>query len=216
MSHILEVVVVAFIVGLAGSVAGFLLEKRIRASMAKGKTFQLWTVVGALLGAAVLVVILGSFADSLNFTFSPRIISIQIPYPHAAAGAKPVSVLLLLSLAAAFFLAVRSVDYSFRTDERLREIDPTVGLLNLSKTVAVVSSGITTALMFQYFKSRLYAGWSEYVPIPLPLALAVINYVIGRVAIGIIRRHHTPRLEGAFTVVWSSLSYVILVLAFIR
>lgn len=51
---------------------------------------------------------------------------------------------------------------------------------------------------------------------PLPLALVFINFAIGKVAIALIKRQNSLRLEGAVTVLWSALSYVILVLAFIR
>lgn len=134
MSHILEVVVAAFLVGVAGSVVGFLIEKKIRDRIEKGRTFQLWTVGCALLGAAALVVVLGFFADSLTFRFSPRMVSIQIPNPQVAAGATRVSLLLLFPFAAAFFLFVRSVEMSFRTDERPEEFDPSLGMLRLPKT----------------------------------------------------------------------------------
>lgn len=216
MSHILEVVIAAFLVGLAGSVVGFLIEKKIRDRIEKGRTSLLWMAVYALLGAAALVVVLGFYADSLTFRFSSRTVSIQIPNPQAAASGRPVSLLLLLSLAAAFFLFLRSVDLSFRTDEIREEFDPSLGLLRLPKTVAVVSTGITTALMFQFFKSRLYAGWWQPASIPLPLALVFVNFAIGKVAIALIKHQNSPRIEGAVTVLWSSLSYVILVLAFIR
>lgn len=223
MSHILEVVVAAFLVGVAGSILGFLLEQKIRSRIEQHRTIGLWTVVCGLLGAAILVVILGFYLDSLTFKFAPRIISIQIPNPQASSGVRRVSIPLLLSLAAAFFLFVRSTDLSVSNTDLLGDnsdpiprADPFAGLFNLSKTVSAVSAGILTALMFQYFKTRLYAGWVQTVPVPLPLALAGVNFIIAQYVIGFVKRRASPRSEVAVTILWSSISYVILVLAFIR
>lgn len=215
MSHILEVVVAAFLVGLAGALAGFLLEKRAHAWISQGKSGLIRLLVSGLLAAAILVVVAGFYADSLNFQFARKTINIVIPNPQLTGSNRHVSLLLVLGVAATFFLGI--LGESIAKLSSLAEKQSFIQSLTqeFSGTVTTASKAVTVVLLFQYLRVRLYFGQASNPLLFRLLALFVVNYVLGQIGASFALRALKPRVAVAATIVWFALTYTILTVSFI-
>jgi hypothetical protein len=210
MSHILEVVIAAFIVGVAGALAGLALEKWARRWIAQGQFGRLWGSIGFLLVAAALVVVAGFYADSLSIHFIHRTISLPVPDPQLA-GNKRISVPRVLSMPLAFLLLlfIPQLGRVTQTEHILSR-----WLENFSDVVIAISNAVIAVLSFRFGYISLHSGGRTKEQM-IVAGLAALTFILSRAISAYGERISSARVSVIISVLWLGLTYSILTTAFI-